>query len=156
MRKLAFGVVALGLALTTVGSLTAGDDGKALAIEKDRKIYEGAWRVVALVVDGNVFDRDDKKFSTTNHQDGSWSLYENDSEISKGPSQIDPTKSPKTIDFIPSQGAGEGKQFLGIYELGEKTRKLCFVESGTDRPTEFSSVPGSKRILVTFERVTAK
>ena len=65
-------------------------------------------------------------------------------------------KKPKTIDFTPTEGGGKGDQYLGIYELGEKTRKLCFAPSGKDRPTEFSSTPENQHILVTFERVKSE
>jgi uncharacterized protein (TIGR03067 family) len=61
-------------------------------------------------------------------------------------------KKPKTIDFTATEGEGKGNQYLGIYELSEKTRKMCFAPPGKERPTEFSSMPGSEHILVTFER----
>jgi uncharacterized protein (TIGR03067 family) len=73
-------------------------------------------------------------------------------EISKGTSTFDPTKKPKTIDFTPTEGEGKGNLYLGIYELGENTRKLCFAPAGKERPTEFSSTPSNEHILVTFER----
>ena len=59
---------------------------------------------------------------------------------------------PKTIDFTPTDGAGSGKQFLGIYMLGEKTRKLCFAPKERGRPADFSSSAGSEIVLVTFKR----
>ena len=63
---------------------------------------------------------------------------------------------PKTIDFYPTDGEGKNNKYLGIYELSEYTRKLCFVESGKSRPNEFSSDSGSDRILITFERQKAE
>lgn len=156
MKTSYLGLGVLGVSLVMVGLLCAGDDEKALAIKKDRKMYEGTWRVVSLVVNGQVADLAEKKVTVVNHLDGTWSLHENDKDISKGPSQIDPTPRLKTIDFSPSEGAGRGKNFLGIYEIDEKTRKLCFVESGKDRPTDFSSESGSERIFVILERVKAE
>ena len=91
-----------------------------------------------------------------NGPDGTWSLRDEDKEISKGISTFDPTKKPKTIDFTPTVGDDKGVRFLGIYELGENTRKLCFAPKGKDRPTEFSSIPGSQYILVEFQREKAK
>jgi len=69
---------------------------------------------------------------------------------------FDPTKSPKTIDFTIKEGDGKGNLHLGIYELGENTRNLCFAPPGKERPTEFTSKPGSQHILVAFERVISK
>jgi uncharacterized protein (TIGR03067 family) len=132
-------------------------DAKDEAIKKDRKQIEGTWRLVALEVDGNKAKEEDaKKLTVVNGSDGTWSLRSEDKEISKGTSTIDPTSKPKTIDFIPTEGQGKGNQYAGIYESGEKTRKLCFAPVGKDRPTEFSSMPGSHYILVVFEREKAE
>ena len=43
-----------------------------------------------------------------------------------------------------------------VYELGEKTRKLCIGGPDKPRPTDFSAMAGSEQILVTFERVAIK
>ena len=126
-------------------------------IKKDREQIVGTWRVVALEVNGNkTIEEDAKKLTVVNGADGTWSLLSEDREISKGTSTIDPTKKPKTIDFTPDDGEAKGKLHLGIYELREKTRMLCFAPPGKDRPTEFASMPGSEHILVTFEREKSK
>lgn len=135
-------------------AVALADDAKDKAIKRDRKKIEGKWRVVALVVNGNkAKDEDARKITVVNGSDGTWSLRSEDKEISKGISTFDPTHKPKTIDFTPTEGAGKGNQYRGIYELGKSLRKLCFASEGKDRPTEFSSEPGSEHILVTFERV---
>jgi uncharacterized protein (TIGR03067 family) len=131
-------------------------DAKDEAIKKDRKQIKGTWRVVALVVDGNAVDDEDAKKLTVVNPDGTWSLRSDDQEITKGTSTFDPTKKLKTIDFTPTEGADKDKQYLGIYELGEKTRKMCFAPPSKERPTEYASKPGSEHILVTFEREKAK
>jgi len=69
---------------------------------------------------------------------------------------FDPTQKPKTIDFTPTTGDAKDKLHLGIYQLGENARKLCFAPPGKERPTEFSSEPGSGHILVKFERVKSQ
>ena len=99
---------------------------------------------------------DAKALTVVNGADGTWSLRDVGMEKSKGTSTFDATKKPKTIDFTPTIGEDKGKKYLGIYELGEKTRKLCFAPVGKDRPTKFSSTPGSHHILVIFERKKSK
>jgi uncharacterized protein (TIGR03067 family) len=139
------------------GLLTATDDAKQQAIMKDRKHIEGTWRIIALEVNGNKAPGEDaKSLTVVNSPDGTWSLRSKDREISRGASSIDPMKKPSTIDFEVTEGPGKNDQHLGIYELGEKTRKLCFAPPGKDRPTEFSSTPGSGYVLVTLEREKAK
>jgi len=137
-------------------AIASADDSKDEAIKKDRKQIEGTWRIVALEVDGNkAKDEDAKRLTVVNSSDGTWSLRSEDKEIGKGTSTFDPTKKPKTIDFTPTDGEGKGDHYLGIYEIGENTRKLCFAPAGKERPTEFASKPGSEHILVAFEREKA-
>lgn len=140
----------VGLLLTAIAG---AEDAKDESIKKDRKLIEGTWRIVALEVNGNKSsDEDAKKLSVVNGPDGVWSLLSEGKEVAKGTNSFDPTKKPKTIDFTITEGGGKGNVHLGIYELGEKSRKLCFAPTGKDRPTEFSSTPGNEHILVTFER----
>jgi uncharacterized protein (TIGR03067 family) len=143
---------------TLLAALAFADDAKDAAIKKDRKLIEGTWRIVSLEVDGNrTSEEDAKKLTVVNGSDGTWTLRsDDDGEIASGTSTIDPTKNPKTIDFTVVKGGGAGGQHLGIYELGENMRKLCFSPAGKDRPTEFSSKPGSEQVLVSFERVKSK
>jgi uncharacterized protein (TIGR03067 family) len=144
----------LAALVATSGISAMAGDAKEQAIEKERKKYAGTWRVTALEVDGNKASEEDaRKITVVNREDGTWIIQVDGKEINKGTSEIDPAKKPKTIDFTADDGPDKGKPFLGIYQIDENTRKLCFAPSGKDRPTEFSSNPGSGHFLVTFERV---
>ena len=157
MKNAFFGLLVVGTLLTAIATIASAGDAKDEAIKKDRKQIEGTWRGVVLVVNGKKFTADDARALTVvNGADGTWILRDNGTEVGKGTSTFDPTKKPKTIDFTLTVGEDKGKKYLGIYELGEKTRKLCFAPAGMERPTEFSSMPGSEHILVTFEREKAK
>lgn len=157
MGRLLFGLMFVGVLFTSIGTIASADDGKDEAIRKDNKLIEGTWRIVALEINGEKSKEEDaKKLTVVNGSDGTWSLRSDGKEISKGTSTIAPTKKPKTIDLTPTEGGGKDKAHPGIYELGEKTRKLCFAPPGKDRPTRFSCTPGSEHILVTLERERAK
>lgn len=157
MRRSFLGLLFVGASLAAIGMIASAGGSKDDAIKKDRKQIEGTWRVVTLEVNGNkATEEDAKKLTVVNGSDGTWRLLSEGKEISKGTSTIDPTKKTKTLDFTPSEGEGKGHQYLGIYELGEKTRKMCFAPPGKERPTDFSSMPGTDHILVTFEREKAK
>ncbi len=150
MRYSLFGLLVAGVLLTAIAS---ANDAQDEAIKKDRQRIEGTWRITALVINGNEAKEEDiRKITVVNGDDGAWSVRIEGQEIDKGTSSFDPTKKPKTIDFTPTEGGGKGDQFLGIYELGQNVRKLCFAPAGKDRPTEFSSTPDNGHILVTFER----
>ena len=143
----------VGMLLTAIAATASADDAKDEAIKKDRKLIEGTWRIVVMEIDGNKSsDEDAKKLSVVNGPDGTWTILSEGKEVAKGTNTFDPTKKPKTIDFTITESGGKGNVHLGIYELGEKARKLCFAPPGKDRPTEFTSKPGSEHILVMFER----
>ena len=101
-------------------------------------------------------EADARKLTVVNGSDGTWSLRSEGNEISRGTSTFDPTQKPKHIDFTPTIGDVKDKLHLGIYELGDDVRKLCFAPAGEDRPRGFSSESGSGNILVRFERAQAE
>lgn len=124
------------------------------AIKKDRQLYAGTWQAVSAEANGNkVSEEDAKKIVVINKEDGTWTLEVEGKVVAKGTSKIDPTKKPKTIDLTETEGEDKGKTFLGIYEVKKDSRKVCLAESGKERPTEFSSKPGSGHVLAVFKRV---
>ena len=146
MRLLSFVVVAL--VLTVAASAPAGD-----AVKDEMKKLEGTWVVQSFSEKGKVNEEMKGTELTFAGANLTLKMKKGDEQKEmKATYKIDPTKKPKTIDFTPTEGEGKGKEFLGIYELGAKTRKMCFAPAGKERPTEFSSMSDSGHILVTFER----
>ncbi len=136
------------------GILVATDE----ASKKDRKLIEGTWTITALEGAPNH----KVGMSLVFGSDGSWTLFyeENATNVCRGTSIFDPAKKPKAIDFTMFLSFGEWgvieQKCIGIYELGEKTWKMCFVLAGSKRPIEFVATPDSDIILVTFERKKGK
>jgi uncharacterized protein (TIGR03067 family) len=146
-------ILTAGFCLAGISLLAAVDDAKQDAIKKDRKKYEGTWRVTSLEINGNKSSEEDaKKIAVVNKADGTWILQVDGGKITEGTSEIDPTKNPKTIDFMETEGDNKGKIVLGIYELGDDTRKLCYAGPGKERPSDFSAPAGSGRVFVEFKR----
>ena len=154
MRNVLLRATGISVSIALLAAVAIADDAKQQAIKKDRALYEGTWQVVDVVVNGNVVkDEDAKKIMVVNGSDGTWKLLLDGRQISSGTSTIDPTQSPKTIDFTVTEGEGAGDSHLGIYEIGKNARKLCFADAGQDRPTKFSSDADNQHVLVKFERV---
>jgi uncharacterized protein (TIGR03067 family) len=63
---------------------------------------------------------------------------------------IDPTKKPKTIDYVMLAGLTKGKKQLGIYELDGDRVKFCFAAPGQERPSAFKG--GSGIVLSAWQR----
>ena len=122
-------------------------------VKKDRQAIAGKWSIVRLVIDGKDSKPDDlRQMFVVNEANGNWSLTSEEKVVAKGTSTIDPTKTPKTIDFITVGGDQDGDKFLGIYELGKLGRKMCFAPAGEDRPTDFAAKSGTDHISVEFKR----
>lgn len=127
---------------------------KAEAIRADHLAIEGEWRAVSIEVNGNAVGADAlAKIVVENGRDGEWTLLVDGAEIAEGTSTIDPTVTPKTIDFKVSKGNDAGRETFGIYELSGKTRRICYAEPGRQRPSDFSAPAGSGRVLAVFERI---
>lgn len=148
-------LVACGL--LAVFSVAFAEDTKDKAVKKDRELLNGTWRIVALVVNGNPASEEDaRKLTVVNGPDNTWKLLSEEREIARGINAIDPTRSPKSIDIIPIEEGKERETNPGIYEISEKSRKLCFAPPGSPRPDAFTSSVDSQWILVTFERELPK
>jgi len=154
MRPRLLGGVIVAVLITAMASIALADEAKDAAIQKDRNQIQGTLRVVTHIINGNkAKDEDARKPTVVNGSDGTWGVWSEGKEITKGTSTFDPTQTPKTLDFTPTEGDDAGKQLFGIYELGEDARKMCFAPLGKGRPADFASAPGSGFICLTFERV---
>lgn len=118
----------------------------------DRERYAGTWRVISIEANGEVSRENERTILVENHPDGTWTLTVDGREVSRGTSTMDPLAVPKEIDLEITAGDGTGSILKGIYEVGEKNRRLCFRGSNGWRPREFSGAAGSDSVLIVFER----
>jgi uncharacterized protein (TIGR03067 family) len=65
---------------------------------------------------------------------------------------IDPSKKPKTIDLVTRLPGGGSEKAVGIYELSGDTLKICYDNTGKERPKEFKSAEGSTVVLSVLKR----
>src|SRR5262249_34984674 len=119
---------------------------KAEAPKTDKERLQGTWVAVSM----NVKNRDvpteqASTFRVTVASDPTktHTRLEDDEEI---PYQLDPTRKPKTIDFLPRSG-GRG---LGIYAFKGDMLYLCLVDGGVPRPADFK--PGEDRSVIVLKR----
>jgi uncharacterized protein (TIGR03067 family) len=144
----------VALFLSAVIPLAVAGDAKDEAIKKDRMKFEGTWQVVSLDIDGNKAEEQDaKKITVVNEADGKWRLEVEGKVIARGTNEMDPTKKPKAIDLTETEGDDKGKTALGIYEIGDDERKVCYAKAGMERPDDFSAPAGSGRILAVLKRL---
>jgi len=125
---------------------------EATAVERDRALYAGRWKIVAIESDGEAKPGDAREVIVDNRADGSWTMTVDCLEVNRGESRIDPLADPPEIDVEITSGDGKGKVLQGIYEVTETRRRLCFRGEQGWRPREFRTQPGDGAVLVTFEK----
>jgi uncharacterized protein (TIGR03067 family) len=72
--------------------------------------------------------------------------------VEEGTSKSDATATPKTLDVMGSSGPNKGKTLQAIYELNGDTLKVCYDLSGSGRPKEFKTMPGTQQFMVTYKK----
>ena len=70
----------------------------------------------------------------------------------KGTYRLDPTRDPKTVDWLDAIGEDAGKTLPAIYSLEGDRLVFCAAGPGQERPTEFRTRPG--HVLRVAQRVT--
>lgn len=146
---------ALSLLVLVLPAFSAAADENEETVKKDRQMLAGVWRISSLTANGNQVEAEKlKQLTVINGADGTWSLEsESEGQVGFGTSKFDASFSPKQVDYEVTGGKGAGNSFVGIYEIGEKTRKVCIASPGKARPTSFDAGAGSGWILLEFERV---
>ena len=148
MTKLLMSLAILSVALVGFGGRRQDD------VSAELKKLRGSWRLVAETDDGrNMPPEEVKKYNILTFDiAGRWKVEIDGKVVGQGTARIDPTTTPKTIDYTFTLGESAGSGFAAIYELEGDSFRHCGVLQGA-RPSEFSSKPGSGQILTTFHRV---
>jgi uncharacterized protein (TIGR03067 family) len=115
---------------------------------KPKSPIEGVWAVESATLAGTVLP-------ITTFQDAKLSLDGGLYEIQndRGDFVVLSATSPPAIDIHGRDGPNAGKTILGIYELKDNDLTICYDLSGTSRPKEFTSTPGTKLFLVRYKRL---
>lgn len=143
-------VSAVFVCLIAVGTLLAAEKDRKLGGE-DAKLLEGTWRLMEGKIGGEKFPTD-AKHPLKLELSGDHYTVTTAGGKDEGTVRLFPDKSPKAMDIIGTKGPNQGKTFLAIYELKGDQLKVCYDLSGSERPKEFESKPGSRTFLAVYER----
>jgi uncharacterized protein (TIGR03067 family) len=122
------------------------------AAKKDLEKLQGNWQLISMERDGKKTPQEDAKKITLTIQGNKFVLRKDGEVISEGTMSLDPTRKPKEIDETITTGPNKGKVFSAIYEIDDEHHKICFAAAGKERPTAFSSLPGSGQLLQVWKR----
>jgi RNA polymerase sigma factor (sigma-70 family) len=132
----------------------AADAPDAPRVTEERARLWGAWRIVSAEQFGRAVDALNGR--RLNFEGERCTLSRGDGEVTgiigrremKGAFVVEPA-SPSRIDFLDEDGS-----LHGIYRLDGRTLTICVTNTHPDdRPTEFTTSPRNRRLLVTLERL---
>jgi len=149
------------LMVLTVGVLGAADRPPAGAVKEELNKFVGTWNMTSAVVNGRPRPKEELQPLTVVYSaEGTFVLKYKDRVVGKGRIKVDTAKDPRAVDLTYAEiNESDGRfwpvvQVLGIYQFEGDTLRLCYsrVDKGKERPAEFTSKPGSKRVLEVLRR----
>jgi len=133
----------LGLLLIAV-PLRAQDGASA-----DQHALQGEWTMVSASVNGATYPNT----TGTRHVVGdTTTVIVNGQLLMQAVFSVDPSASPKSIDYSVFAGALNGAHLLGIYRLDGSTLTFCMTSPGGIRPTGFETENGDGRTCTVWRK----
>ena len=148
MKVIRIGLV-IGLAAVTV---VPGWADEKEAVKKDMAHLQGEWSMVSGFADGQSMPAPIVKRMKRVCKEDEVTTTIGGQIFFKARISIDPSKTPKTMDYQMTEGVTKGKEQLGIYEVEGDTFKSSFGRPGAERPTDFTSKPGDGRTVSAWKR----
>jgi uncharacterized protein (TIGR03067 family) len=139
----------LVLIVAAASLLWAADDS---AIKQDLAKLQGAWVMVSGSADGQPVPEEMRRQMRRVCKGDEATTTMGGQVFLKAKITLDPSKTPKSIDYQMLEGFTKGKTQLGIYEVEGDTFKACFAAPGSERPKDFTTKPGDGRTLTVWKR----
>ncbi|MDB5309871.1 MAG: hypothetical protein JWO38_4073 [Gemmataceae bacterium] len=126
----------LGLLAAATGR--ADDPAKPSPSTKDElQRFQGTWQVEAWEEGGKAVAAGDVKERAVFFGGNVFIFRRGGKVYQAGSVQLDPSKSPRTVNLVVKEGEGKDGVLLGVYALDGDTLKLCFDPQGQTRPGGF-------------------
>jgi len=117
--------------VTGIGLAQDGDD------KSDLDRMQGSWEVVSLVEQGKVTAKAELEALVVVIEKDNFTTLEKGEAVVKYRIKLDPTKTPKSIDFTHLMDKDKDKTEPGIYTFEKDVLKLVLDEDKKGRPTVF-------------------
>jgi len=117
------------------------------------KLLEGEWKMVSGTLDGLPLDQQVVQQTKRVTRGNETTVYMGPQVYMNATFSVDPEATPKSIDYVHTQGPMKGQTQLGIDEVERDTLKISFAAPGQERPTDFTSKPGDGRTVTVWKRL---
>jgi uncharacterized protein (TIGR03067 family) len=151
----------IGLAISLIVTACANREfgaptGDSAAVRRDYDLLTGTWQLTRGVVNGKAVPANVAR-NTVLITDHNTFRFPKASGIGTHPAghfTINPDTTPKQVNSTAEGGSNAGQVTRGIYEIIDSTHKrACWGPPGGPRPTDFTSPPGSGRILQYWKKI---
>lgn len=145
--------------LITDGCSTSGPSSsstQSAAARRDYARLSGTWQLTRGVVNGKPVPPSVARNTIliTDHNTFRFPKAKGVGTHPAGTFTVNPNTKPKQVDSIAEGGLHAGQLTRGIYEILDASHKrACWGPRGGPRPTEFTSPPGSGRILQYWKKI---
>ena len=122
-------------------------------VAEEIRLFQGTWKQIAYERDGEKNPTDEQGWEpqVTFRGDAFRVTLADGTVPIAGTYRLDPTRTPKTVDWMDTIGEDAGKTLLAIYTLSGDRLIFCAAYPGHERPTEFKTLPG--QVLRVSQRV---
>ena len=121
-----------------------------MADAQGQNSLQGTWQVLAAQRNARIAN--DLQNHRLTFSGDRFAIRSKGKTVYEGTYTIDPSQKPPAIDFRHTAGKAKGQTWLGIYEVGSDTLKVCdnAADVSKPRPTTFVSEAG--QVLIDFRR----
>src|SRR5262245_15228368 len=147
--------------LVLLVALAAADTPAEDAAKREKEKLLGTWTVTQLEVNGTRFPAEATKDFQFIFAADKMTRQRGGKVESEAAYRVNPSKSPKWMDFTDGASKEKEKVVPVIYELDGDTLKLCFpadykkdgkLADGVKRPEKLDGAAGSNRVLMVLKR----
>jgi uncharacterized protein (TIGR03067 family) len=114
--------------------------------------FDGEWKMVSGITDGVPMDGFAARWVTRTSVGNDMQVHAGPKLMMRATFTVDPSQTPKAIDYFFSAGPNQGKSQLAIYEFEGDLLRVCASAPGTPRPTAFESIPGQNWTFTVWKR----
>ena len=119
------------------------DSADEAAVRKDLENFQGTWTVESMDLDGKPLPEDQRTKIKLVIQGEDFRFYNAKGTSEPGKYKIDPSKDPKQLNIVITEGNDKGKVYLVIYKFEQGKMIQCMRLDNKSRPSTFTGEAGS-------------